>query len=92
MDRFISRKTKSAKTSRRMSDQNLTGFSKGDIENCRKPGAMSIEVGRKRDKSRRAGVRVLTAIAVVLLIFPVVTIPILFTLYAKFSSRQVFIQ
>jgi hypothetical protein len=75
-----------------MSIQNLTGFAKGDMENGRKTGASQVEVGNRRgktDKSRRAGVCVLTAIAVVLLIFPVVTIPILFTIYAKLSSRQV---
>lgn len=62
------------------------------MENMGKTGASQVEVGRKRgksDTSRRAGVCVLTAIAVVLLIFPVVTIPILFTLYARLSSRQV---
>jgi hypothetical protein len=60
----------------------------------RKTGASQVEVGNRRaktDKSRRAGVCVLTAIAVVLLISPAVTIPILFTLNAKLSSRQVII-
>jgi hypothetical protein len=83
-----------------MSDQNLTGFAtgfaKGDMENARKIGASQVEVGSRRGKTdkspRRAGVCVLTAIAVVLLIFPAVTIPILFTLYTKLSSRQVIIR
>jgi hypothetical protein len=59
-----------------------------------KTGASQVELGNRRaktDKSRRAGVCVLTAIAVVLLISPAVTIPILFTPNAKLSSRQVII-
>jgi hypothetical protein len=67
-------------------------FSVGDEEKAGKTVAAPIEVGTRRSKadaSRRTCVCLLATVVVILLLFPVVTIPILFTLYARQKNHQV---
>ena len=76
-----------------MSVPSITGlYSVGEEEKAGKTVAAPIEVGARRSKadgSRRACVCLLATVVVVLLLFPVVTIPILFTLYARQKNMQV---
>lgn len=67
-------------------------YAVGDEEIAKKIGASAIEVGSNRSKadtSRRTCVCLLATVVVILLLFPVVTIPILFTLYKGQKNSQV---
>lgn len=76
-----------------MSEAIVTGlYAAGDEEKAGKTLAAPIEVGARRSKadtSRRTCICLLATVVVILLLFPVVTIPILFTLYARQKNSQV---